>query len=131
MRARRPLLASGAAVTGVSASCSGKWACQVISTAVKPATAFPGTAGGTLPMVDPIPAHTWDRLRLSAGADMALAGRVLRRTLTAWAPATLPDPGPDPGTDTAPAFVEGAGVIDHVDSQVLCGTVDLARVSVR
>ena len=86
-------------------------------------------------MVGQRPAHTWDQLRRSAGADMAFAWRVLRRTLTAWVPATArdttPELAPDPGTDTAPAFVEGAGVIDHIDSQVLFGTVDMARVSVR
>ena len=50
------------------------------------------------------PVDAWDPQRLSAGADMAFAGRVFQRTLTAWAPATrqdtLPDLSPDLSTDT-------------------------------
>jgi peptide/nickel transport system substrate-binding protein len=46
----------------------------------------------------------WDPQRLNVGADMAFAGRVFQRTLTAWAPATrqdtLPALAPDLATDT-------------------------------
>jgi len=50
------------------------------------------------------PVDSWDPQRLYAAADMAFAGRVFERTLTAWAPATqqdtLPDVAPDLATDT-------------------------------
>jgi peptide/nickel transport system substrate-binding protein len=50
------------------------------------------------------PVGAWDPQRLQAGADMAFAGRVFQRTLTAWAPATrentLPTLAPDLATDT-------------------------------
>ena len=47
---------------------------------------------------------SWDPQRLNVGADMAFAGRVFQRTLTAWAPATgqdkMPALAPDLATDT-------------------------------
>ncbi|MBE3076189.1 MAG: ABC transporter substrate-binding protein [Actinobacteria bacterium] len=50
------------------------------------------------------PVGAWDPQRLNVGADMAFAGRVFQRTLTAWAPAThqdtLPTIAPDLATDT-------------------------------
>jgi peptide/nickel transport system substrate-binding protein len=49
----------------------------------------------------------WDPQRLDLGADMAFAGRVFQRTLTAWSPATKqdvwPDLAPDLATDTGTA----------------------------
>jgi peptide/nickel transport system substrate-binding protein len=57
------------------------------------------------------PAVAWDPQRLSVGADMAFAGRVFQRTLTAWAPATrqdtLPDLAPDLATDTGKVAAGG------------------------
>jgi peptide/nickel transport system substrate-binding protein len=62
------------------------------------------TAGGTLYVLGQGPVGTWDPQRLNVGADMAFAGRVFQRTLTAWAPATrqdtLPALAPDLATDT-------------------------------
>jgi len=50
------------------------------------------------------PVDSWDPQRLYVAADMAFAGRVFERTLTAWAPATqedtLPRLVPDLATDT-------------------------------
>ena len=50
------------------------------------------------------PVDSWDPQRLYVAADMAFAGRVFERTLTAWAPATqedtLPKLVPDLATDT-------------------------------
>jgi len=57
------------------------------------------------------PVAAWDPQRLSVGADMAFAGRVFERTLTAWAPAThtdtLPDLAPDLATDTGTVSAGG------------------------
>jgi peptide/nickel transport system substrate-binding protein len=53
------------------------------------------------------PVDSWDPQRLNVAADMAFAGRVFERTLTAWAPATdentLPKLVPDLATDTGVA----------------------------
>jgi peptide/nickel transport system substrate-binding protein len=100
MRTRRCNLAValGLGMILVSASCSVQLASQV-----RPTSAGPGTAGGTLSMLGMGPVAVWDPQRLSVGADMAFAGRVFQRTLTAWAPATqqdtLPDLAPDLATD--------------------------------
>jgi peptide/nickel transport system substrate-binding protein len=57
------------------------------------------------------PVQSWDPQRLYAGVDMAFAGRVFERTLTAWAPATeqdtLPDLAPDLATDTGTVSAGG------------------------
>jgi len=67
-------------------------------------TSVRATAGGTLYVLGQGPVGTWDPQRLNVGADMAFAGRVFQRTLTAWAPATrqdtLPALAPDLATDT-------------------------------
>jgi peptide/nickel transport system substrate-binding protein len=108
MRARRCCLAValGLATTLVSASCSVQLASQA-----KPTSAGRQTAGGTLYMLRMGPAVAWDPQRLSVGADMAFAGRVFQRTLTAWAPATrqdtLPDLAPDLATDTGKVAAGG------------------------
>ena len=60
--------------------------------------------GGSLSVLRHGPVRTWDPQRLDVGADMAFAGRVFLRTLTAWGPATGPDTfpalAPDLATDT-------------------------------
>lgn len=100
MRARR---GSAAVVVGlglvmISASCSSGISATANSSS--------GTAksGGTLYVLGQGPVATWDPQRLNVGADMAFAGRVFQRTLTAWAPATsqdtLPALSPDLATDT-------------------------------
>lgn len=57
------------------------------------------------------PVGSWDPQRLSVAADIAFAGRVFERTLTAWAPATqldtLPDLAPDLATDTGTVTAGG------------------------
>jgi len=57
------------------------------------------------------PVDSWDPQRLNVAADMAFAGRVFERTLTAWAPATqqdtLPDIAPDLATDTGTVTAGG------------------------
>jgi len=57
------------------------------------------------------PVDSWDPQRLFVAADMAFAGRVFERTLTAWAPATgqdtLPDLAPDLATDTGTVAAGG------------------------
>jgi peptide/nickel transport system substrate-binding protein len=57
------------------------------------------------------PVAAWDPQRLSVGADMAFAGRVFQRTLTAWGPAThqdtLPDLAPDLATNTGKVAAGG------------------------
>jgi peptide/nickel transport system substrate-binding protein len=82
-----------------SASCSPGNVAMVDAT-----TSVRATAGGTLYVLGQGPVGTWDPQRLNVGADMAFAGRVFQRTLTAWAPATrqdtLPALAPDLATDT-------------------------------
>ena len=71
---------------------------------VKPTTSVSATGDGELSLQRLGPITTWDPQRLSVGADMAFAGRVFERTLTAWSPATqadtLPDLAPDLATST-------------------------------
>lgn len=102
MRATRSCAAIGVALglTLVATSCS----------SAPDASSGPGSvagvpaAAGALYVVRHGPVGAWDPQRLSAGPDMAFAGRVFQRTLTAWAPATrpntLPALAPDLATDT-------------------------------
>ncbi|HEY5249353.1 MAG TPA: ABC transporter substrate-binding protein [Dermatophilaceae bacterium] len=101
MRATRR---SSAVILGVglvllSASCS-----SGTNAAVAPNLGAPATAKGSLYILHQGPVGVWDPQRLSVGADMAFAGRVFLRTLTAWGPATrsdtLPALEPDLATDT-------------------------------
>src|SRR5450631_3699391 len=110
MRARR---CSAAVVMGlglvlVSASCSPRTAALVDAT-----TSVPAAVGGTLYVLGQGPVATWDPQRLNVGADMAFAGRVFQRTLTAWAPATgqdkMPALAPDLATDTGKVTSGGRG----------------------
>ena len=68
------------------------------------AAAAVSTAGGTLYVLRSGRVGAWDPQRLDLAADMAFAGRVFQRTLTAWAPATgqgkMPPLAPDLATDT-------------------------------
>jgi peptide/nickel transport system substrate-binding protein len=98
MRARR----SAFLVVAVALALS---ACSVsLASTVKPTPTDKGPAGGTLYMLRLGPVDSWDPQRLNVEADMAFAGRVFERTLTAWAPATdentLPRLVPDLATDT-------------------------------
>ena len=108
MRARRcsAAVAVGLGVTLVVASCSVRMASEV-----RPTSTGSGTTGGALYMLRLGPVAAWDPQRLYVGADMAFAGRVFARTLTAWAPATqqdvLPDLAPDLATDTGTAAAGG------------------------
>ena len=100
MRARRPRFAAGMGLglTMVSTACSPP------SAAKDPSSVDPARVGGTLHILSQGPVGASDPRRLNVGADMAFAGRVLQRTLTAWAPATgqdtLPSLAPDLATDT-------------------------------
>jgi len=71
----------------------------------------PTHAGGTLYVLRQGPVRAWDPQRLNAGPDMAFAGRVFQRTLTAWAPATrkntMPALVPDLATDTGKVTAGG------------------------
>jgi peptide/nickel transport system substrate-binding protein len=91
MRAKRSsvAVAFGLCVTAVLASCSTPTAAES-----KPTSSAQAKPGGTLFVLGQGPVGAWDPQRLSAGADMAFAGRVFQRTLTAWAPATRPDTMP-------------------------------------
>jgi len=98
MRARRSVILVVAVALALSA-------CSVsLASTVKPAPADKEPAGGTLYMLRLGPVDSWDPQRLYVAADMAFAGRVFERTLTAWAPATdqntLPKLVPDLATDT-------------------------------
>jgi len=101
MSARRCTIAAtlGVSVILVTASCSPQTASEV-----RPTTAGPRARGATLSILRLGPIAAWDPQRLAVGADMAFAGRVFERTLTAWAPAThldtLPELSPDLATDT-------------------------------
>jgi peptide/nickel transport system substrate-binding protein len=107
MRARRGSTAvvAGLGLILVSASCS-----LGAITTTGPSSAVTAKSGGTLYILGQGPVAAWDPQRLNVGADMAFAGRVFQRTLTAWAPATsqdmLPALAPDLATDTGKA---GAG----------------------
>ena len=107
MRARRLSAAVAACVSAtLAASCSVSLAPEV-----PPTSPGPGTVGGTLSMLRLGPVSSWDPQRLSVAADIAFAGRVFERTLTAWAPATqqdtLPDLAPDLATDTGTVAAGG------------------------
>jgi len=72
---RRPLLVVGAAaVSLLAAGCSGGGAGEAASTAVK----------GQLSVLSLGPVATWNPQRMSSAQDMAFAGRVFLRTLTAF-----------------------------------------------
>src|SRR5665811_943045 len=107
MRARRSSLAvvMGLGLILVSASCSPQLAAK------DPISAVPARTGGTLYILRQGPVGMWDPQRLNVGADMAFAGRVFQRTLTAWAPATrqdtLPALAPDLATDTGKVTAGG------------------------
>jgi peptide/nickel transport system substrate-binding protein len=80
-------------------------ACSVsLVSSTRPTPAASPPVGGTLYMLRLGPVDSWDPQRLYVAADMAFAGRVFERTLTAWAPATddntLPKLVPDLATDT-------------------------------
>jgi peptide/nickel transport system substrate-binding protein len=100
MRARRSRFAAvmGLGLVMVSTACSPP------SAAKDPSSVAPARVGGTLYILGQGPVGAWDPQRLNVGADMAFAGRVFQRTLTAWAPATrqdtLPALAPDLATDT-------------------------------
>jgi peptide/nickel transport system substrate-binding protein len=101
MRARR---GSVAVVVGLGLIL-GSSSCSSLTAATGGATsAATATAGGTLHILGQGPVGIWDPQRLNDGADMAFAGRVFQRTLTAWEPAThqdsMPALGPDLATDT-------------------------------
>jgi peptide/nickel transport system substrate-binding protein len=108
MRARRGSVAVivGLGLILVSASCS------PLSAATAGATSAAAvTVGGTLHVLRQGPVSTWDPQRLIDGTDMAFAGRVFQRTLTAWAPATrqdaMPALAPDLATDTGKVAAGG------------------------
>ena len=67
-------------------------------------SAASAASGGTLYVLRAGQVGVWDPQRLTTAADMAFAGRVFQRTLTAWAPATgqdkIPPLVPDLATDT-------------------------------
>jgi len=106
MRARRCSAVLAVGVTLAATSCSVRLASDV-----RPTSARPGAARGTLYMLHLGPVDSWDPQRLFVAADMAFAGRVFERTLTAWAPATgqdtLPDLAPDLATDTGTVAAGG------------------------
>jgi len=98
MRARQSTAVAVAVALALSA-------CSVsLVSSVTPTQAGREPAGGTLHMLRLGPVDSWDPQRLYVAADMAFAGRVFERTLTAWAPATqedtLPQLVPDLATDT-------------------------------
>jgi peptide/nickel transport system substrate-binding protein len=79
-------------------------ACSVsLVSSARPTPTADAPVGGTLYMLRLGPVDSWDPQRLYVAADMAFAGRVFERTLTAWAPATdenaLPKLLPDLATD--------------------------------
>jgi len=108
MRARScsAAVAVGLALSLVLASCSPRTAATM-----EPISGAPATAGETLHILRQGPVSVWDPQRLNVGADMAFAGRVFQRTLTAWAPATrqdsLPALAPDLATDTGRVALGG------------------------
>ncbi|HEY8621610.1 MAG TPA: ABC transporter substrate-binding protein [Dermatophilaceae bacterium] len=103
----RVAVALGVGVILATASCS-----VSVASDVKPTSASPRVAGASLSILRLGPVAAWDPQRLALGADMAFAGRVFERTLTAWAPAshpdTMPDLSPDLATDTGTATVAGS-----------------------
>ena len=107
-RSCRVAVGLGVGVMLLTASCSVGLAADV-----KPTTAGPGKARDVLTILRQGPVEAWDPQRLSVGADMAFAGRVFQRTLTAWGPGTqtdvLPDLAPDLATDTGTVSAGGRG----------------------
>jgi peptide/nickel transport system substrate-binding protein len=109
MRAKRSSVAAVFAIclSIVTASCSATTA----ATQADPSSAVPAKGGGTLHVLGQGPVSAWDPQRLNVGADMAFAGRVFQRTLTAWAPTTrqdvMPDLVPDLATTTGKASAGG------------------------
>lgn len=98
MRVRR-MSAAVVACVGVSLAAS---SCSVrLASEVPPTSVGPEASGGTLYMLGLGPVDSWDPQRLYVAADMAFAGRVFARTLTAWAPATQQDTVPDLAPDLA------------------------------
>ena len=101
MPARRcsAAVALGVCAILVSAACSVR-----TPTDAKPTPAPRPLPDDALSILRLGPVAAWDPQRIAVGADMAFAGRVFARTLTAWAPATqadtLPDLAPDLATDT-------------------------------
>jgi len=108
MRARScsVAVAVGLALSLVLASCSPRTAATM-----EPISGAPEMAGETLHILRQGPVSVWDPQRLNVGADMAFAGKVFQRTLTAWAPATrqdsLPALAPDLATDTGRVALGG------------------------
>ncbi|MEP7191244.1 MAG: ABC transporter substrate-binding protein [Actinomycetota bacterium] len=64
-------------------------------------SAVSAKAGGNLYILRQGVVGAWDPQRLNVGADMAFAGRVFQRTLTAWAPATGENKMPALASDLA------------------------------
>jgi len=96
----------GLCLTVLTASCSSPTTGQVTA-----GSTLPAHGGGTLHVLRQGPVSAWDPQRLDVGADMAFAGRVFQRTLTAWAPATrhntMPALVPDLATDTGKVTAGG------------------------
>ena len=90
----------------VATSCSARSLSTVASV-----PAVSAAAGGTIYILRSGRVAAWDPQRLNIGADMAFAGRVFQRTLTAWAPATgqgkLPPLSPDLATDAGKVSSDG------------------------
>lgn len=105
-RRRSAVLAACVGVTLAASSCSVRLASDPT-----PTSTGPDTSGGTLYMLRLGPVDSWDPQRLNVAADMAFAGRVFERTLTAWAPPTqqdaLPDLSADLATDTGTVTAGG------------------------
>ncbi len=96
MRARFCSAALAFGVALAASSCSVRMASDV-----PPTSTGPDPSGGTLYMLGLGPVDSWDPQRLNVAADMAFAGRVFERTLTAWAPPTQQDTLPDLASDLA------------------------------
>jgi len=98
-------------VLGTTSCSSGTAADGQPRSAAAGAAASVPAAQGTLYIVRHGPVGVWDPQRLNIGPDMAFAGRVFQRTLTAWAPATrqnvLPALAPDLATDTGKVAAGG------------------------
>ncbi len=105
-RKRSAALAACVGLTLAASSCSVRLASDAT-----PTSTGPDTSGGTLYMLSLGPVDSWDPQRLNVAADMAFAGRVFERTLTAWAPPTqqdtLPDLSADLATDTGTVTADG------------------------
>jgi peptide/nickel transport system substrate-binding protein len=91
----------------VSAACSSE-----TTATLDPPSAVPAVKG-SLHFMSQGPVAVWDPQRLDLGADMAFAGRVFQRTLTAWSPATRQDIWPA----LAPDLATGTGKATHGGTQ--------------